>query len=494
MLLVCIADACIGIPFQVSFDRSIWGCSPVSPVSQTQAAALLPHCGEVSGTTSMSRSLYAHIGSRDTCIASHLYAHQVIRDTCITSHLYTHKVSGATCISRSLYTQQVLRDTCMTSHLYKDNCLLTQTCHIVMITSLFHTGMRSEQSYAPPNLNMICFFSPKRTADIAKRVKLIAFRSFYYSHDFRVAVENSCSTYILHSLDEVRYKHAIFNGQIRSQLLGGAVLSKKGYMGRYSNVWSTTELSPYIENLNTDIENRCYRFVSYLPESMAYTWHDSQSDKVLVRLPIPVLVSKLAKSALLDIAHQHHLSGISQRKPRAYIMQEILSHCCMNCQTFISVFEPLIKSNLERNMMSSLKQREAKEKCGNISFPPRPVSSDLIEEVIDGFSKDISPNNFIESACAVCAQLVPQKLLSSISDEEYDENLLHNNDPITRCERLKLADPILDITGPILLPGCKDICQSCFLRSSETGRHPLAELFSPPNPYGNNHGNIWGYS
>ncbi|EIW51199.1 uncharacterized protein TRAVEDRAFT_83648, partial [Trametes versicolor FP-101664 SS1] len=56
-------------------------------------------------------------------------------------------------------------------------------------------------------------------------------------------------------------------------------------------------------------------------------------------------------------------------------------------------------------------------------FPPRPVSSELIEEVIDGFSKDIFPNNFIESACAVCAQLVPQKLLSPISDEEYDENL-----------------------------------------------------------------------
>ncbi|EIW51322.1 uncharacterized protein TRAVEDRAFT_137589, partial [Trametes versicolor FP-101664 SS1] len=55
--------------------------------------------------------------------------------------------------------------------------------------------------------------------------------------------------------------------------------------------------------------------------------------------------------------------------------------------------------------------------------PPRPVSSELIEEVIDGFSKDIFPNNFIESACAVCAQLVPQKLLSPISDEEYDENL-----------------------------------------------------------------------
>lgn len=76
MLLVCIADACIGIPFQVSFDRSIWGCSPVSPVSQTQAAALLPSCSEVSGTTSITRSLYAH---------------QVLRDTCMTSHLYNNK-------------------------------------------------------------------------------------------------------------------------------------------------------------------------------------------------------------------------------------------------------------------------------------------------------------------------------------------------------------------------------------------------------------------
>lgn len=385
------------------------------------------------------------------------------------------EVAGTTSITRSLYAHQVLRDTCMTSHLYNYRCLLMRTCNTIGLKFIFNFEMRSKQSDEPQNSHRVYFSTAQSTINIARRVKLAIIKHLYYSHDFKVAIQNSCSEYNPHrNLCEVRYKPSILLRKPRCQLLGGAVLSKKGHMGRHSNVWANSELSQY--NGKSDMNTEYfYRFVNYLPENIAYTWDISQSDTVITHLPISVLVSKLSKPLLLDIAHKHWLPEISKHKSREYIVQQLLSHCCLKCETFVSVFKPYSKIKSRQTRMQVLRESKAAEQCDNISFPPRPVSSELIEEVIDGFSKDIFPNNFIESACAVCAQLVPQKLLSPISDEAYDENLLHSNDTITRCERLKVADPILEMPGPILLPSCKDVCKGCLSELKE-GRTPADSL------------------
>lgn len=430
MSLVWVTDACIGIPFQVSFDGSIWGHTPVSPVSQTQTAAKLPSCGEVSGTTSMTRSLGA---------------------------------------------RQVLRDTCMTSHLYNYKCLLTQTCDTVIANSMFNFEFISKQSDVAQNSHRVYFYTAQSTINIARRVKLIVIKQFYYSHDFIVAVRNSCGNYIPYRfLQEGHYRHTMINRPVKPQLTGGAVLPKKRYKGRYSNVWSALEISPYNDKLNINVEDCRYHFVSYLPANVD-AWKTSQPDIVFAQLPISVLVTRLSKPLLLDIANKHQLPEMSKHKSRDYIVQQLLNHHCSNCETFMCVFSPLKNINSGQKRMQSLRARKTLETCGNMSFPPKPASSELIAEVIDGFSKDISIHSFIESACAVCAQLVPQKLLSPRSDEEYNINLLHSNDPITRCERLKSSDPIVEMTGPILLPGCDNICQSCLSELKE-GRTPADSL------------------
>ncbi|KAI0746131.1 hypothetical protein C8Q76DRAFT_606830, partial [Earliella scabrosa] len=57
------------------------------------------------------------------------------------------------------------------------------------------------------------------------------------------------------------------------------------------------------------------------------------------------------------------------------------------------------------------------------NFPPEPLTKELEAEVIRGFAQDIQVENFLESACAVCGLLTPQKDLQNMSTCEVDLNL-----------------------------------------------------------------------
>ncbi|KAI0371852.1 hypothetical protein BV20DRAFT_920489, partial [Pilatotrama ljubarskyi] len=56
-------------------------------------------------------------------------------------------------------------------------------------------------------------------------------------------------------------------------------------------------------------------------------------------------------------------------------------------------------------------------------FPPPPLSQDLNRTVIEGFVRDIQTDNFLESACAVCAQLTCIKDLLPIHEQMFDQSL-----------------------------------------------------------------------
>lgn len=155
-------------------------------------------------------------------------------------------------------------------------------------------------------------------------------------------------------------------------------------------------------------------------------------------------------------------------------MNELLQHKCDQCDKYVCIFSLSAKPkvNATRCQECRNKQKAETKKCD--TFPPPPLSSDLIEDIVQGFATDIS--NFHESACAVCAQLIPQKLLLSITKEDYDQNLLMSDNMVTVKERKSKSDPICDIPGPVLLPGCDNICQSCLseLKEGHTPANSLA--------------------
>lgn len=190
-------------------------------------------------------------------------------------------------------------------------------------------------------------------------------------------------------------------------------------------------------------------------------------------IPVNTLVTKVSKQHLWQVAHSHHLTHMSQRKSKDAIVHELLQHKCDNCDRYVCNFELKAKPKVNDIEYHEYRNKQKAEiKLPDI-FPPSQASSDLIDDIVQGFATNIS--NFHESACAVCAQLIPQKLLLSITKEDYDQNLLMSDNMVTVKERKSASDPICDIPGPVLLPGCDNICQSCLSELKE-GRTPADSL------------------
>ncbi len=110
-------------------------------------------------------------------------------------------------------------------------------------------------------------------------------------------------------------------------------------------------------------------------------------------------------------------------------MNELLQHKCGQCDKYVCIFSPSLPNKVPAKRSQEYRNRQKAETKKSDTFPPPPVSSDLIEDIVQGFSTDIS--DFHESACAVCAQLIPQKLLLSITKEDYNQDLLMSDNVVT---------------------------------------------------------------
>ncbi|KIY62697.1 hypothetical protein CYLTODRAFT_361094, partial [Cylindrobasidium torrendii FP15055 ss-10] len=52
----------------------------------------------------------------------------------------------------------------------------------------------------------------------------------------------------------------------------------------------------------------------------------------------------------------------------------------------------------------------------SIHYPPTPVSNECVKEAVLGAAQALAPNTCEEGACAVCAQLVPARKLTLLSE------------------------------------------------------------------------------
>jgi len=75
---------------------------------------------------------------------------------------------------------------------------------------------------------------------------------------------------------------------------------------------------------------------------------------------------------------------------------------------------------------------------------------------VSDFCADTSPEIFEESGCAVCGKLTLVCEMEELSDVE-NINLL-KVDGVTRKARSKSTDPVRELRGPILAPGCSRVC------------------------------------
>ena len=115
-----------------------------------------------------------------------------------------------------------------------------------------------------------------------------------------------------------------------------------------------------------------------------------------------------------------------------------------------------------------------------VKFLPAPPSADLCQKVVSDFCADTSPDKFEVAGCAVCGKLTPICKMEELSDVE-NINLLEV-DGVTRKARSSSFDLVKGLRGPILAPGCNNVCSVCLefvdraASSLEKGNIPILAL------------------
>ena len=80
---------------------------------------------------------------------------------------------------------------------------------------------------------------------------------------------------------------------------------------------------------------------------------------------------------------------------------------------------------------------------------------------------------FEEAGCAVCGKLTPICEMEELSEVE-NVGLL-KGDGVTRKARYKSSDPVKELKGSILAPGCSRVCFIC-IESLDKNKMPLLAL------------------
>src|SRR5882762_8668098 len=219
------------------------------------------------------------------------------------------------------------------------------------------------------------------------------------------------------------------------------------------------------------------------------------SKTVLCAVPLSILAPKMTMKYIKDLAvlHKIYIPSKTSVKNAQILLQD---HDCHECVSNISSFEPhKVQSNAQRQQKwyknleldekTTYLAEKAKYKTSSkyqdknrvkhktdywskkeVMFPPAPLSADLGQQIVSDFCADTSPEVFEETGCAVCGKLTPVCEMEELSDVE---NLsLLKVDGITRKARSTSSDTVKELKGPILAPGCSNVCSIC-VESLEKG-------------------------
>ena len=266
------------------------------------------------------------------------------------------------------------------------------------------------------------------------------------------------------------------------------------YGGGKALVFSSDELLPYAL---TECDEKQYQFLRCIKmeEMLKSAIADSE---ILCNVPLNLLASKLTLKCAKEIATLHNMYMPSKilLKDAQWLLQD---HKCHMCGDVLAVFRPYkVSSNAKRQRSWYEKNKKKRSEYNkhhhaaseykqshkqssykhywshkDVKFPPDPPSVDLCQKIISDFCADTSPEVFEEAGCAVCGKLTPIYEMEELS--EVENISLLKFDGVTRKARSKSSDPVKELRGPILAPGCKKACPIC-VESLEKGNMPTLAL------------------
>ena len=322
-------------------------------------------------------------------------------------------------------------------------------------------------------------------------IQLFLKQSLFRKHDFAVYVYKLYLGYQKPSSWHFRLfsdKQTNFDPQIRENCSNN-LNDFDFYGGGQALIFSTDELLPYA---STDLSELQYKFLRCVKidnkESPVLA-----NDEILCKIPLDVLAPKVTIKCAKEISMLHDMFMPSkiQLKNAQILLKE---HKCQ-CGNFMSVFKPhKMSSNAEyqRKWYQNHKEKRAEYNMQpeyqtsnrksahkyywskkDVKFPPDPPSTDLCQKIVSEFSADTAPEVFEEAGCAVCGKLTPICEMEELSEVE-NVGLL-KVDGVTRKTRSKSSDPVKELRGPILAPGCSRVCPIC-VESLEKKKVPTLAL------------------
>ncbi len=138
-----------------------------------------------------------------------------------------------------------------------------------------------------------------------KQAKCLSQRSYHCPHDFVIFYHKylGFDVFIQSKDSSLRTPHAYTTIPV---LRGGAVVHK----GRSANLWTYEELQQFVHGAHpTNVTNK-YLLKSYIPERTLQK-AENHDHMLVADIPITILVTKLSKQHLWQVAQSHHLMNIS---------------------------------------------------------------------------------------------------------------------------------------------------------------------------------------
>ncbi|KAF8646165.1 hypothetical protein AX16_007370 [Volvariella volvacea WC 439] len=219
------------------------------------------------------------------------------------------------------------------------------------------------------------------------------------------------------------------------------------------------KVSEFVTNIHDSLSPKVVHYVDYV-YSNKLAKYPTQQSYIYAQISLPVLATLVTRTVFTVITCLYDYLAIGTHVTKAHLPQAVADHDCPKCQEFVVIFK---SDQVPSQLLSD-----------NITYPPEPLSQDLVDNIITGFCQSMSPFNVEESGCVFCGKLYLNSDMQSLKSfiRLFD---IFKVPKLLRKERHSSLDPIEYSSGPVLDSDCNKICPEC-RRSLLKGKVPKLAL------------------
>lgn len=315
---------------------------------------------------------------------------------------------------------------------------------------------------------------PTRTVrGTVEYISLLQYQGCLPSHDFLVQRKSLLQYKSLMMLTRFLLHPNIHHSETQSVSFNKDNSVRGGGRRKNSDTsWTFADIVPYLTETTPDVDSSTpVRFVRHISNSTV----PLKDSEICTDVPLSLLSSHLSNEHLQVICQLHKIDGVTSRSKVSTNRTALSTHSCTTCKQFQSIFVPIVSQNPKSDQVRKAESRERKHQITSL-FPPEPPSRQLLHTVLTDYCNDIQSDALLEGTCAVCALLTPVSRLAPLTKHSSLLGVLTSEQAeLTRQERTSSEHPIEQLEGPVILPDCNTICNTC-LEKLKKGMMPKNAL------------------